>query len=751
MIRKSALIVSLLLLLMSSLHAMTVNPETERRIDALLAKMTLEDKIGQTALRGLPSRLKGILSDEIKQAAKEGRLGAVLNVMNPDSVRELQRIAVEESPSGIPLIFGRDVIHGFRTVFPIPLGQAASWNPELAEKGARIAAVEASSVGIRWAYSPMVDIVRDPRWGRVAESFGEDPYLSSAFAAAFVRGLQGRNLSDPTSLAACVKHFAGYGAVEGGRDYNTTYIPEELMRDIYLPPFKAAADAGAASFMTAFNDINGVPATGNRFLLTKILREEWKFPGFVVSDWDSVIQMIDHGFATDAGHAAERAMNAGLDMEMTSKTYEEHMAELIREQKISMAQLDEAVRRILRVKFALGLFEKPYPDTRNAALMLSPSHLAAAQEVAEQSIVLLKNMKNTLPLAKSIARVAVIGPLADAPHEQLGTWVFDGNKEDTRTPLRAIRDYLGTDRVLYQAGLAYSRSKDRRAFAEAVAAAKEADAVLFFGGEESILSGEAHSRADINLPGAQEELIRQLHQTGKPLILVVLAGRPITFGNIIDETDSILFAWHPGTMGGPALARLIFGERAPEGRLPVTWPKAVGQIPIYYNHKNTGRPPVPEKFVQLDDIPVEAWQSSLGNTSHYLDLGFTPQYPFGYGLSYTSFEYKNLSLSAGKIPLGGEIKVSAIVRNSGQREGVEVAQLYVQDVVGDITRPVRELKGFQKIALKPGQSKKVSFTLHTDQLAFHNLDMKSVTEPGLFNVWIGPNAAEGLQASFEIQ
>ncbi|HEX5055697.1 MAG TPA: beta-glucosidase BglX, partial [Gammaproteobacteria bacterium] len=740
MIRKSALIALLLLPFASSLHAMTVNLETERKIDQLLAKMTVEDKIGQTALRGLPSRMKGVLSDEIKQAAKEGRLGAVLNVMNPDSVRELQRIAVEESPSGIPLIFGRDVIHGFRTVFPIPLAQAASWNPELAEKGARIAAVEASSVGIRWAYSPMVDIVRDPRWGRVAESFGEDPYLSSTFAAAFVRGLQGMDLSDPTSLAACVKHFAGYGAAEGGRDYNTAYIPEELMRDIYLPPFKAAADAGAASFMTAFNDINGVPATANRFLLTRILREEWQFPGFVVSDWDSVIQMIDHGFAADARHAAERAMNAGLDMEMTSNTYEKYMAQLIREGKVSMAQLDEAVRRILRVKFALGLFEKPYPDTRNAALMLSPAHLAAARESAEQSAVLLKNAKNTLPLAKSIAKVAVIGPLADAPHEQLGTWIFDGNKENTRTPLRAIRDYLGTDKVLYQAGLAYSRSKDHRAFADALTAAKESDVVLFFGGEESILSGEAHSRADINLPGAQEELIRKLHRTGKPLVLVVLAGRPITFGNIIDETDSILYAWHPGTMGGPALARLIFGERAPEGRLPITWPKAVGQIPIYYNHKNTGRPPVPEKFVQLDDIPVEAWQSSLGNTSHYLDLGFTPQYPFGYGLGYTSFEYKDLSLSAAKIRLGDEIKVSAIVRNSGQRKGVEVVQLYVQDVVGDITRPVRELKGFQKIALKPGESKKISFTLHTDQLSFHNLDMQSVTEPGLFNVWIGPNA-----------
>lgn len=750
MIRKPALIVSLLF--MSSLNAMTeVNPETERKIDELLAKMTVEEKIGQTALRGLSSRFKGILSDEIKLAAREGRLGAVLNVMNPDSVLELQRIAVEESSHGIPLIFGRDVIHGFRTIFPIPLGQAATWNPELAERAARISAVEASSVGIRWTFAPMVDISRDPRWGRIAESFGEDPYLASVFSAALVRGFQGKDLADPTSLAACVKHYAGYGAAEGGRDYNTTYIPEQLMRDVYLPPFKAAVDAGVASFMTAFNDINGVPATAHHFLLTQVLREEWKYKGFVVSDWDSLIQMIDHGYAADAKHAAERAMNAGLDMEMTSKAYEEHLAQLIREKKVSMAQLDEAVRRILRVKFALGLFEKPYLNREHAASLLSEPHLAAAQEAAVQSVVLLKNAQNTLPLAKSVGKVAVIGPLADAPHEQLGTWIFDGKKDDTRTPLHAIRDFLGAEKVLYQAGLDYSRSRKRDGFADALAAARQADAVLFFGGEEAILSGEAHSRADINLPGAQEELIRQLRQAGKPLILVIMAGRPITLGNIIDQVDAILFAWHPGTMGGPALAQLIFGERAPEGRLPVTWPKAVGQIPIYYNHNNTGRPPKEETFVQMDDIPVEAWQSSLGNTSHYLDLGFKPQFPFGYGLSYTAFEYRNIALSAKKIRLGGTIEISATVRNSGKRNGVEIAQLYVQDVVGDIARPVKELKGFQRIALKPGESRKVMFKLHTDDLAFHNQDMKRVTEPGLFNVWIGPNAVEGPQSSFTIQ
>jgi beta-glucosidase len=749
MIRKAVLIAPFLF--MSTLSAMTIDRETENKIDALLAKMTVEDKIGQTGLRGLSSRMKGVLSDEIKQAAREGKAGAVLNVMVPDSVLELQRIAVEESPHGIPLLFGRDVIHGFRTIFPIPLGQAASWNPDLAEQAARIAAVEASTSGVRWTFAPMVDIARDPRWGRIAESFGEDTYLASIFSAALVRGFQGKNLADPTSLAACAKHFAGYGAAEGGRDYNTTYIPEQLMRDVYLPPFKAAADAGAATFMTAFNEINGVPATGSRFLLQQILREEWKYPGFVVSDWDSVIEMIHHGFAADEKHAAERAMNAGLDMEMTSKSYENHLADLLREQKVSMAQLDEAVRRILRVKFALGLFDKPYLDRSNDAKVLSKPHLAAAQEAAVQSVVMLKNEKNTLPLNRSVNKVAVIGPLADAPHEQLGTWIFDGKKENTLTPLRAIRDYLGQEKVIYEPGLTYSRSRERSAFPQALAAARQADAVLFFAGEESILSGEAHSRADINLPGAQEELIRQLRQAGKPVVLVIMAGRPITLGNIINEVDSILFAWHPGTMGGPALAQLIFGERAPQGRLPVTWPKAVGQIPIYYNHKNTGRPPHTKPFTAIDDIPIEAWQSSLGNTSHYLDLGYTPQYPFGYGLGYTTFEYKNIDISSQKIRTGGSVKISATLRNSGPRKGTEVVQLYVQDVVGDITRPVKELKGFQRVELKPGESRKVTFTLHTDQLAFHNLDMKSVTEPGLFNVWIGRNAMEGLQTSFTIQ
>lgn len=745
-------VLSLLLFFALPLNAITVDAGIEKKIDSLLEKMTLEEKIGQTALRGMSSRFKGELPDDLRKSVKAGRVGAFLNVMQKDTARELQRIAVEESPHGIPLLFGRDVIHGFRTIFPLPIGQAASWNPELAKKAARMSAVEASTYGIRWTFAPMVDISRDPRWGRIAESFGEDPYLSSVFARALVEGFQGDDLSDPTSLAACAKHYAGYGAAEGGRDYNTAYIPEQLLRDVYLKPFKAAADAGAATFMSAFNEINGVPATGNHFLLTQILRNEWNFKGFVVSDWDSVIEMIPHGYAADKKHAAERSMDAGLDMEMTSDAYELHLAELIRENRISEVQLDEAVRRILRVKFALGLFDKPYFTNANDDSILSNLHLAAAKEAAIQSVVMLKNDNNILPLSKkSVGKLAVIGPLADAPHEQLGTWTFDGKKENTRTPLHAIRDLLGKNNVIYHAGLEYSRSNDSSAFPEVIAAAEQADAVLFFGGEEAILSGEAHSRANIDLPGAQEELIKQISKTGKPTILVIMAGRPITLGNILEDVDAILFAWHPGTMGGPALADLIFGERSPSGKLPVTWPKTAGQIPIYYNHKNTGRPADEASFVQIDDIPVGAWQSSLGNKSHYLDLGFTPQYPFGYGLGYTTFEYKNIRVGSRKIKPGDTLEISATLRNTGKREGTEIAQLYVQDVVGDITRPVKELKGFQRVTLKPGESKRVTFTLRTDDLAFHNQQMKRVTEPGLFNVWIGPNSAEGLQANFEIR
>ena len=740
----------ILSLFVAALPAAAQDVDIESRIDAILQNMTLDEKIGQTAMRGTSSRDEGSLSNELIEAVRSGRIGTMLNVTDRDIMDELQRIAVEESAHGIPIIFSRDVIHGYKTIFPIPLGLAATWNPDIVEEGARISAEEATTQGIRWTFAPAIDITRDPRWGRIAESPGEDPYLGSVLARAYVRGFQGDDLTDTRRMAATAKHFAAYGAAEGGRDYNTASLSENVLRDIYLPPFEAAIEEGVATFMTSFNDVNGVPATGSRYLLQNVLRGEWGFDGLVVSDWESVTEMIAHGFAADDKDAAHLAANAGVDVEMTSRTYEDYLHELIDEGAFSEAQLDELVRNILRVKLRLGLFENPYIDRSRDDVILSDAHLAASREAAVQSFVLLENHNERLPLSKDVS-VAVIGPLADAPHEQLGTWTFDGDESHSRTPLDAITELLGEERVRFAPALDYSRERDTARFDDAVAAAAESDVVLFFGGEEAILSGEAHSRANIDLPGAQEALIHRLAETGKPIVLVVMAGRPITLGNVLDHVDAVLMAWHPGTMAGPALADVLFGDAEPQGRLPVTWPKVVGQVPIYYNHPNTGRPPDDASFVHMDDIPIKAWQSSLGNTSHYLDAGFTPQYFFGYGLGYTTFGYDNLQLSADSMPVDGGLTVRADVTNTGDRRGTEVVQLYVRDLVGDVVRPVRELKGFRRITLDPGETTTVEFVLDGAELSFHNQLLERVTEPGEFHVWVGPNAAEGLQGSFHIR
>lgn len=722
----------------------------EKRINQLLQSMTLDQKIGQTALRGISSRFKEEFPQELKESVRAGRVGAFLNVMDTDIAKELQRIATEESPQKIPLLFGRDVIHGFKTIAPIPLGLAASWNPELVRRTARNSAVEASTYGIRWTYAPMVDVSHDARWGRIAESLGEDPLLASDLAAAMVKGFQGNDLSDPTSIAACVKHYAGYGAAEGGRDYNSAYIPEALLRDIYLPPFNAAVKAGVASVMSSFNDLNGIPATGNHFLLTEILKGEWKFDGFIVSDWDSVIQMIPHGYARDNKHAAERAAAAGLDMEMISTAYEDHLAELIKDGTIKEAQLDDFVRRILRIKMRLGLFENSAFNADGANIIQQPEFLDAAAKAVIESTVLLKNKGDLLPLDKN-RKIAVIGPMADAPHEQLGTWTYDGDKSTTRTPLPALRATLGKNRVLFAQGLPYSRSKDKSGFNAAIKAAEQADVVLFFAGEEAILSGEAHSRADISLPGAQEELLMALGNTGKPVVLIIMAGRPISVYNIIDRVDAMLMSWHPGTMGGPALVDILYGNASPSGRLPVTWPKTAGQIPIYYNHTNTGRPPEIDRIIPMDEIKVGTWQSGLTNTSYYLDMGYAPQFPFGYGLNYGKFDYSKLRLNKTKFRMGDTLKVSVTLKNTGNHTATEVAQLYVQDVVGEVTRPVRELKGYRKITLAPGKSERLHFELNTDDLSYHDAENVRRVDPGDFNLWVGPNAAEGLKTSFTIK
>lgn len=731
------------LALFPSLPAMGNNAAVEAQVDAVLARMTLDEKIGQLEQFTLNPDFS-----VTERLVREGRVGSILSTVNVKAIDRLQRIAVEESRLGIPLIFGRDVIHGYRTVFPIPLGQACSWNPDLVQEGARIAANEATVDGIQWTFAPMVDIARDPRWGRIAEGYGEDPFLASAMAAASVKGFQGDDLTDRTRVLACVKHFAGYGASEGGRDYNTTLIPTRELRDIYLPPFKAAIDAGARTLMTGFNDLDGVPVSANHLLLDDILRDEWGFDGLVLSDFGAIRELVKHGFAQDMAEAAARALDAGVDMEMGSSTYLDHLKNLVAAGVISESLIDARVRNILRVKFEMGLFEHPFRIPGREDVLLSADHLAAAREMAAQSAVLLSN-KGVLPLRPG-GKVAVIGPMADAPYDQLGTWALDGDPDDSRTVLAALKERLGKDHVIYARGLPTTRSLKQDGFPAAVAAAKKADVALLFVGEEAFLSGEAHSRSDISLPGAQEALVKAVADTGTPVVMVVMAGRPITFSELAESVDAVLVAFHSGTMAGPALADLLTGDRSPSGRLPLTWPVAVGQVPIYYNQKNTGRPASGE-FKPLDKLPAETRQSILGFTSFYLDIGYHPAYPFGHGLTYSKFSYKDLELSATQVPLGGSIEVSATIRNTGGREATEVVQLYVHDVSGSVTRPVRELKGFQRVTLAPGESRSVKFTLHTDDLSFTNEAMKHGTEPGKFTVWIAPNAAEGLEGTFEVK
>jgi beta-glucosidase len=736
-----------LLLLHSCSSEKPGKDKTEVRVEKLLSEMTLDEKIGQMSQVD-PSMLG--TEENLKKAVRDGRCGSLLNYWGTDRVNEIQRIAVKESRLGIPLLIGRDVIHGYRTVFPIPLGMASSWDPEIVKKAFRIAATEASSQGIKWSFAPMIDITWDPRWGRIAEGCGEDPYLTSAFARAMVEGFQGDSLSAPTSIAACAKHYCGYGFSEGGRDYNTTYITEPVLRNVVLKPFKAAKDAGVLTFMSAFNDLDGVPASGNEFTLKQILRKEWKFDGFVVSDWGSIPEMVVHGYATDDKDAASKAVNAGVDMEMASTTYFDNIKNLLEEKKITQEEIDNSVRNILRVKFKLGLFDNPFTNPEARKSILDPASLEHARKVARESAVLLKNNNKTLPLSTNIKSVAVIGPLADKARDQLGTWCFDGQAENSVTPLTAIRELLGEKRVNFVPGLNYSRDKKTGQFNSAVIAAKKSDAVIFFGGEEWILSGEGQCRGEINLPGAQSELIAELEKTGKPVILVIMAGRPLAIGNEIDETSAVLYAWHGGTMAGPAIADLLFGKESPSGKLPVTFVKGSGQIPFYYYRKNTGRPGTQQSWTPIDSIPVENPQSSLGYKSFQLDYGFTPLFPFGYGLSYTTFAYSDLSLSALSMKTNGSIVIKAKVENTGNMDADEIVQLYIRDRVGSITRPIRELKGFKRVHIKKGESADVEFTLKGEDLAFFNGKI-TATEPGKFDVWIGTNSNEGLHGEFIVE
>ena len=711
--------------------------------------MTLSEKIGQMCQLNAG---EGYAPHYLAEGLRAGRIGAVLNVVDVDTVNELQRIAVEESRLGIPLLVGRDVIHGFKTIMPIPLGQAASWNPDIVREGARVAALEAATAGINWTFAPMIDISRDARWGRIAESLGECVLLTSELAVAMVEGFQGDDLTEAGAIAACAKHFAGYGAVESGRDYATTNIPETKLRNVYLRPFNAAVDAGVMTLMTSFSDLNGVPATGNEFLLRQVLRDEWQFDGFVVSDWDSVRQLQIHGLTENDKESAFEAAQAGVDMEMAGDAYSNHLAELIDDGRISIDSINTAVTNILRAKFRLGLFENSITDPDDLAPISNGWAMETAKMAALQSVVMLKNDHSVLPLSiEKLNSVAVIGPLADAPYQQLGTWIFDGNVDLSITPMRAILDMVGSDvEVRYVRAMENSRSKASDAFDDAVEIAQNSDAAVLFLGEESILSGEAHSRADINLPGDQAELVRRIRATGKPVTAVILAGRPLTLTNIVDEVDAILYAWHPGTMGGPAIAELLFGVESPSGKLPATFPRMVGQIPIYYSQKNSGKPPSWDNVAHIDHIDSRAPQTSLGMSAFHLDTCFTPLFAFGHGLSYANFDYQHIHVSSHEIGLGDTVTISADLTNSGDVAADEVVQLYVRDLVANVTRPVKELKGFRRVRVAPGETITVGFQLHTDELSFYGRDMQLMTEPGEFHAWIGGSSQTELRTVFRI-
>ncbi len=721
-----------------------VSLTVEERVADLMSRMTIEEKIGQ-----LNQRNGYIDAEELRADIRRGNIGAFVNGRSGEA-DEMQRVAVEESRLGIPLLIGRDVIHGFRTIFPIPLGQAATFDTDVAKEGARIAAREASAEGVNWTFAPMIDISRDARWGRIAESCGEDTYLASEMARAMVRGFQGDTLSDPTSIGACAKHFVGYGASEAGRDYNTTNIPERQMRQTYLPPFRTAVDEGVVSLMTAFNENDGIPMSANRHLLTEILRDEWGFDGFTVSDYNAIQELISHGLAADRRHAAALALSAGTDMDMDTRIYIENAKDLLESGEISMEMIDRGVAGILRTKFRLGLFENPYIRTSHDVIY-APEHLEAARKAARKSVVMLKNDNSTLPLTDGCRTVLLTGPLSDAKYEQLGTWIFDGEKEHTVTLREGLQqecDRRGI-RLIFETAMTYTRDTTKLSLERAIKAAGEADVIIAAVGEESILSGEAHCLSDLNLVGGQRALIEQLAATRKPLVLIVMAGRPLTIEHEAEMSDAVLYSFHPGTMGGPALADLIFGIESPSGKTPVTFPRSVGQIPIFYNHNSTGRPLRGDELY-IEDIPPKAENTFLGCTSYWLDIEPTPLYPFGYGLSYGDFSYSDITVDKSSFGPDDTIVASAMLTNNGQYAAEEVVQLYVRDQTASVVRPVKELKRFSRVALQPGESRRVEFRLPVAELSFVGIDFKECLELGKFTLWIGGNSDCRLSTEFSV-
>lgn len=716
----------------------------EKRIDSLLSQMTLEEKIGQL------NQVSAYDTDAMCGEVAAGAIGSILNLVDPVEINKIQKAAMEQSRLGIPVIFARDVIHGFHTIFPIPLGQAATFNPELVQKGAAVAADEAVANGVRWTFSPMVDISRDSRWGRIAESFGEDPYLTSVLAVSMLNGYQERE----KPLAACAKHFVGYGASEGGLDYAPIHITERELRNYYLPPFEALAKAGCMTLMPSFNDNDGIPSAGNKFLLKDVLRGEWGWDGCVVSDWGSVGGMLAHGFAGDLKEASVRALTAGTDVDMMSHAYISSLKELVESGRLDEKHIDESVRNILRLKFRLGLFDDPYVDEEGVEeKSYTLEALALAHDAAVQSAVLLKNDNATLPLnADKVRSLLVAGPMADAPHDQLGTWIFDGQKEHTVTPLAALKDLYGKRvKIGYNDILTYSREEcSKGALAAFTAQAAAYDAVVLFLGEESILSGEAHSLVNLDLQGSQSALIEAAHRSGRPVIVVMMAGRALSVGKDLAGMDALVWSFHPGTMGGTALAQIIFGDEVPSGKLPITFPVAAGQEPIYYNAHFPERPASGHE-VLLADIPLEAGQTSLGCSAYWLDGGFGPLYPFGYGLSYTTFEYSDVMLDKQLYAKDDIVKVTFTLANTGDVAATEVVQVYVRDVVGSTARPQKELKAFERVTLDAGQSKQVTIELPVERLAFWNIDMEKVVEAGEFYLWVGGDSVSGTKLTFCVE
>lgn len=731
----------------------------DRFISELMKKMTLDEKLGQLNLPGAGDITTGqASSSDIAGKIKEGKVGGLFNIKGVEKIRDVQKVAVENSRLKIPLLFGMDVIHGYQTVFPIPLGMASTWDMQVIERSARIAAIEASADGINWTFSPMVDISRDPRWGRVSEGSGEDPYLGSRIAAAMVKGYQGNDLSLNNTIMACVKHFALYGAAEAGRDYNTTDMSHIRMYNEYFPPYKAAIDAGVGTVMTSFNEVDGIPASANRWLMTDVLRKQWGFDGFVVTDYTAINEMVAHGIG-DLKTVSARALKAGTDMDMVGEGFLTTLKESLKEGKISQADIDNACRRILEAKYRLGLFEDPYRYTdvkRSKTEVFSPAHRKIAREIAAESFVLLKNENKVLPLKKN-GTIALVGPLADAVSNMTGTWSVAADNQHSITVLKGLRNAVGSKaNILYAKGsnltadsaleeratmFGKSLNRDKRSageiLKEALAVAAKSDVIVAALGESAEMSGESSSRTDIGIPEIQKDLLKALLKTGKPVVLVLFTGRPLALKWEHENVPAILNVWFAGSEAGDAIADVLFGDVNPSGKLPATFPQNVGQVPLYYNHKNTGRP-----------LGEGKWFEKF--RSNYLDVSNDPLYPFGYGLSYSAFRYGDIKLSGTTLKPGGSMTASVTVTNTGDREGKEVVQLYIRDVVGSVTRPVMELKGFQKIAFKPGETKTVTFRITEEDLKFYNSDLKFVAEPGEFRVFIGTNSRDVREASFSL-